>query len=188
MGPRVAPVRVVLIRHAHPGGGYGEDHDPGLDDVGLRQAAAMTAAVAPLGPRPVYVSPLRRTRETAAVLERRWATEATVEPRVGEIPSPFESLEERAVWLREVLPSTWANQPAELVQWRGSLLAALRELSHDTIVVTHFVAINAVVGAATGDDRITSCMPDYCSQTVLDVDADGFRLIEMGAQASTRIR
>jgi broad specificity phosphatase PhoE len=178
----------MLIRHAHPLGGYGDDHDPGLDAVGLQQAAAMGAIVGPLGPMPIYVSPLRRTRETAAVLERRWGTPATVEPRVGEIPSPIDSLAERTTWLRAVLRGTWPEQVGELTQWRDQVLASLRELTSDAVVVTHFVAINAVVGAATGDDRLVSCMPDYCSQTVVDVDATGFRLIEMGAQASTQIR
>jgi broad specificity phosphatase PhoE len=184
----LTPVRVILIRHAHPRGGYGDDHDPGLDDVGLQQAAAMREVVGPLGPMPIYVSPLRRTRETAGVLEQQWATPATIEPRVGEIPSPIDSLAERTTWLRAVLRGTWAQQAGELTHWRDQVLATLRELGSDAVVVTHFVAINAVVGAATGDERLVSCMPDYCSQTVVDVDATGFKVIEMGAQASTQIR
>ncbi len=181
------PARLVLIRHAHPHAGYAQDEDPGLDDLGRRQAASMRDAVTPLGPRPILVSPLRRTRETASVLEEAWATPATVEPRVGEIPSPF-GLGERSTWLRSVLASTWSEQPSELLQWRDRVLDTLRAVRSDTVVVTHFVAINVVAGAATGDERITNCLPDYCSQTIVDVDADGFTLVETGAQASTQIR
>ena len=52
----------------------------------------MAAALAPLGPLPIVVSPLRRTRETAAALERLWATTAVVDDRVAEIPSPTDDL------------------------------------------------------------------------------------------------
>jgi hypothetical protein len=31
-------------------------------------------------------------------------------------------------------------------------------------------------------------MPDYCSQTVVDIDGQNVTLVEMGAQASTQIQ
>lgn len=182
------PSRLVLVRHAHPRAGYGDEVDPGLDAVGREQAAAMAAAVGALDPRPIAVSPLRRTRETAEALERRWGTRATLEPRVGEIPSPFDSLTSRTAWLQSVLRSTWTEQPNDLHRWRSELFAAVRELSIDAVVVTHFVAINTIVGAATGDDSVVSFAPDYCSQTVVDADEEGFTLVELGAQATTRVR
>jgi broad specificity phosphatase PhoE len=178
----------VLVRHGHPQGGYGDDHDPGLDDAGRGQAEVMAAVLAPLGPQPVVVSPLRRTRETAAALERRWQTRARVDPRVGEIPSPTEDLAERTAWLRATLALTWPEVAATLHEWRGGLLESLRALDRDTVVVTHYVAINAVVGAATGDARLVCCAPGYCSRTVVDVGRGRFALVEMGAQATTRVR
>ncbi|MBV8949679.1 MAG: histidine phosphatase family protein [Actinobacteria bacterium] len=180
-------MRLVLIRHAHPRAGYADDVDPGLDDLGREQAITMSALVAPIGPRPIIVSPLRRTRETAAVLEDAWDTSATVDPRVGEIPSPF-GLADRSTWLGAVLRGKWSEQPDALRQWRDDLLDTLRALPSDTVVVTHFVAINAIVGAATGDDRVASCMPDYCSQTTVEADERGLTMVDLGAQASTRIR
>ncbi|HEY7137247.1 MAG TPA: histidine phosphatase family protein [Acidimicrobiia bacterium] len=180
--------RLVLVRHGHPRGGYGDDYDPGLDDVGRAQAGAMADALAGLGRRPLLVSPLRRTRETAAPLEARWETVARVESRVGEIPSPTDDLRERTVWLRSVLASTWAELPSGLHEWRDALLDTLRGIGEDAVVVTHYVAINAAVGAATGNPRLISCAPDYCSRTVVDVSADGFRLVELGEQAVTRVR
>ena len=117
-----------------------------------------------------------------------WGTPAAVEARVGEIPSPFDSLASRTTWLQSVLRSTWSEQPDDLGRWKSDLLSSLRGLSADTIVVSHFVAINAIVGVATGDDRVVSFMPDHCSQTVIDVDGDDFVLVELGAQATTRIR
>ena len=38
-------------------------------------------------------------------------------------------------------------------------------LRADTVVVSHFIAINAVIGSATGDDRLVVCSLDNCSVT-----------------------
>ena len=53
----------------------------------------------------------------------------------------------------------------------GRVIEALREISEETVVVSHYIAINVAVGSAIGDDRITCFRPDYCSCTVLDVTA-----------------
>lgn len=148
----------------------------------------MAAALGPLGPQPMLVSPLRRTRETAAALEARWETVAGVEPRVGEVPSPTDELAARTAWLRTVLAATWPDVSSELHEWRDRLLDVVRTIDTDSVVVTHYVAINAIVGAATGDDRLICCAPDYCSRTVVDVDGSGLTLVELGAQAATRVR
>lgn len=180
--------RIVLVRHGRPVAGYGDDHDPGLDDAGRAQAEAASEALASIGPQPILVSPLRRTRETAAPLAQRWAATPVVDERVGEVRSPSDVLEERVPWLRTVLASSWPDLPDELRVWREDVLAALRELQEDTVVVTHFVAINVVVGAATADARVVSSTPDYCSRTIVDVEPHHFRLVELGAQAATTVR
>ena len=58
--------RLVLVRHGRAAAGWDADADPGLDATGREQADAVAAALAPEGPLPVVVSPMRRTRETAA--------------------------------------------------------------------------------------------------------------------------
>jgi len=88
--------RIYLVRHGRAAADWGSHVDPGLDDVGRTQAEAMASELAPKGPLPLVASPLRRTRETAAALERRWELGARIEPRVGEIPSPVEDLAARA--------------------------------------------------------------------------------------------
>ena len=89
---------VYMIRHGRAAASWDEDLDPGLDDTGHAQAAGMAEAMAPLGPLPILLSPLKRTRETAAPLETLWAA-GTVEPRVAEVPSPDLDLGERREWL-----------------------------------------------------------------------------------------
>ena len=176
--------RLVLVRHGHASGGWDDDPDPGLDDLGRAQAEAMADLVAPLGPLPILVSPLRRCRETAAPLERRWAAVGTVDPAVGEIPTPPEvPLQERSSWLHEAMGGTWADIGAEYTRWRDSVVGRLLSIETDTVVVSHFVAINAAIGSATGSDQIIVAVLDYCSQTVMDVVDGRLVLVEQGFEA-----
>lgn len=174
-----------LVRHGRAAAGWSGQHDPGLDDVGRAQADAVAATLAPCGPLPVVVSPLRRTRETAAAFERVWGTEARVDVAVGEIPSPTDDLVERERWLLGVLASRWVDLDDRLRAWRDGVVSSLVALPADAVVVTHFVAINAAVGAATGDDRLVSFHPDNCSVTVLENDGAELRVVEIGAERGT---
>lgn len=180
--------RLSLVRHARPTSGWDAGGDPGLDDVGRAQATAMAATLAGGDARPIVTSPLRRTRETADALAALWGSEASVEPRVGEIPTPSDAVESRSAWLRTTLSSRWSALDDGLQQWREEVLATLRASEHDAVVVTHFVAINAVVGEAIGDDRVVSFSPDYASVTELDVDHARIRVVRLGAESSTTVR
>jgi broad specificity phosphatase PhoE len=164
--------------------------DPGLDAVGREQATAAAQALAALGPCPVYTSPLRRTRETAAPLEAIWATRAVVEPAVGEIVSPTSDLAARAAWLGEVMRSRWDQLGPDLLRWRGGVIGALLAIATAaplSVIVTHFIAINVAVGEATGDRRVMCFAPDNCSRTLLDVSSGKLEVVERGGEAVTAV-
>jgi broad specificity phosphatase PhoE len=180
--------KVRLVRHGHAAAGFNVDHDPGLDDLGRAQAEAMAATLAPLGPLPLVSSPLRRTRETAAALEATWGVAAIVDERVAEIPSPTDDLAERGAWLRQAMAGTWADVGPDYEAWRDRLVATILGYDTDTVVVSHFVAINAVVGRAAGDDRVMSAPIDNCSVTLVDTDDGRLTVVEVGALASTEVR
>jgi len=179
--------RIYLVRHGRAAADWGSHEDPGLDEIGRAQAETMANELAPRGPLPLIASPLRRTRETAAALERQWNRAARIEPRVSEIPSPVEDLAVRAEWLRGILQGRWPELEAPLQRWREAVLEAIRELHEDTVVVSHFVAINVAAGAALENDRVTCFRPDHCSCTVLDVVDGRLSLVELGAQGATRV-
>jgi broad specificity phosphatase PhoE len=180
--------RLCLVRHAQPTSDWDAGGDPGLDGVGRAQANAMAAALAAGEPRPIVTSPLQRTRETAAALADLWNTEAVVEPRVGEIPTPSDAEQSRSTWLRTTLRGCWSALAEDLQHWREDVLATLRAFEHDAVVVTHFVAINAAVGAATEDDRVVVFAPGYVSVTQVEVDQAGIRVIQLGEESSTNVR
>ena len=182
--------RLILVRHGQAAATWGADPDPGLAPEGRAQAGAMADALTAQhdSALPIVVSPLRRTRETAAALEERWGTRARVEPAVGEIPSPDMSLEERAEWLPRLFQGTWNEAPDAVQDWRTELLDALRGILTDAVVVTHFVAINVVVGAATDDHRVHHFSPGYCSRTLVEISPDGIEVLELGGQGTTVVR
>ena len=174
------------MRHGRAAAAWDADLDPGLDAAGRAQADAVAEALAPDGPLPVVVSPLRRTRETAAALERVWGVAAAVEPAVGEIRAPVDDLAGRGTWLRGISAGRWPEQDDALRGWRDQLLETLAALDRSTVVVTHFFAINAAVGAASGDDRLVCFRPDHCSRTVLENDGGRLRLVQLGAEGAAQ--
>jgi broad specificity phosphatase PhoE len=179
--------RIYLVRHGRAAADWGSHLDPALDEVGRAQAAAMARDLASNGPLALVTSPLRRTRETAAALERRWQTRARIEPRVGEVPSPVEDLAARAEWLRGVMPGRWHELGEALQRWRAAVIEALCAIEEDTVVISHYIAINAAVGSALRDERVTCFRPDHCSRTVLDVVDGRLVLVALGAEAATRV-
>jgi broad specificity phosphatase PhoE len=181
--------RITLVRHGQAAAGWGDDLDPGLSDIGVAQARAAASALAASGPLPIISSPLRRCRETAAPLASMWGVEPLIDAAVGEIVSPADhaGLAARSEWLRAAMQGTWSALGPELAAWRDAVIDRVRAIQTDTVVHSHFIAINVLVGAALGDDRVVCFAPDNCSWTVLDVDAK-IEVVELGRQATTEVR
>lgn len=200
--------RIFLVRHGRAAAGWDTAMDPPLDDFGREQAAATAARLAvrlqdskwSFTDVDVVTSPLLRCRQTAAEYERVTGTVARVEPRIAEIPSPTGvDMADRVTWLRRAMQGTWAQlierDGDDYAQFRDALLSWARAIRRDTIAFSHFVAINALIGAATGDDRLVTRSVDNASVTVLGVTAEAdngvgasLSLLEGGAQANTLIR
>ena len=180
--------RLVLVRHGQAAASWDADLDPGLDDIGRAQAEAAADALDPLGPLPIVVSPLRRTLETAAPLAARWGVEPVVDERVAEIPSPTDDLAERGAWLAKAMAGTWSELGGRWSSWRDELVAGLLAIPGDAVVVTHFIAINAVVGCATGNDSVVCFAPGNASRTILETGGGLLRVVELGDEARTVVR
>ncbi|MEN3975619.1 histidine phosphatase family protein [Emcibacter sp. SYSU 3D8] len=188
------PVRLYLIRHGQATGGWDQDMDPGLSELGWEQASEAAARLEHLGALPVISSPMRRTQETARPFTTQWKNAARIEPRISEIPSPSEDLEARKEWLAGVMAGTWSDPAAQnaggydLKAWRQGVIEAIREVREDTVFTSHFIAINVVAGHLLSDDRIVAFRPDNCSITVVENDGGTLRLVELGHEAVTEVR
>lgn len=187
--------RIYLVRHAKPAAAWGDHPDPGLDALGATQATAVAQHLAQTMTRaPVYTSPLRRCRETALPLCELWKCAATPLPPVAEIPSPRLDPDARREWLTAGMRGTWrefqASAPPgsiDYLQWRRSVVDALLALPHDCVVYSHYVSINVAAGAAQQRDEVVCFRPDHASVTVLDVDSERLRLVELGREAQTAV-
>jgi broad specificity phosphatase PhoE len=182
------PVRLYLVRHGRASAGFDEAQDPGLDQVGRAQAQAIAKELGPLGPLLLVTSPLRRARETAVAFETLWGLPARIEPAVAEIPSPTKDLQARTTWLRRAMRGRWSELPAAYQDWRDGVAAALIALGTTTVITTHFVAINAAVSLATGDDRMICFEPDHCSCTIVELVDGRLHVAQLGRQRETQIR
>jgi len=181
--------RIYMVRHGRAAAGFGEDMDPGLDDLGRSQAEAAAERLHSLGPRLILSSPLRRTQETAAPLAKRWERTPIIEPAVAEIPSPRGmSLEDRVLWLRKLMAGSWRDVNPDLAGWREACVASIASLTEDAVVFSHYVAINVLMGSAVADDKVVVFSPENCSVTVFDNAGGKLRLLEKGSEASlTRV-
>jgi broad specificity phosphatase PhoE len=181
--------RLYLVRHGRASAGWDTDPDPGLDEIGQRQATEVAIRLAALGPLPVLTSPLLRCRETALPLAHTWQVEALVEPAVAEIPSPRGvAMGDRIDWLRIAMRGTWADLGPRYVAYRDQVISSLAGLGAATVVFSHFVAINVAIGSALGDDRLVVRSLDNCSVTVVEIVDGAVELVESGHEADTLIR
>ena len=57
---------IYLVRHGEAAAQWSEDLDPGLSDLGRRQAADVGARLREIGPLALVSSPLARARESLA--------------------------------------------------------------------------------------------------------------------------
>lgn len=179
---------VHLIRHGEPVSGWGEpngDADPGLTDLGRRQAeaAAVWLNRPDLGsaPRRILSSPLRRCQETAAVFAQCSGLPVTLAPAVAEVPTPPGlSGAERGPWLRDAMAGEWSTMEGiDGLAWRRSVAEALLE-AQDTAVFTHFVAINAAVATALQSAAVLTFRPAPGSVTTLRIEGGRLHVERLG--------
>ena len=108
---------------------------------------------------------------------------------MAEIPSPQGvAMADRVEWLRGAMQGTWTDLGLRYTAFRDAVGASLRSRTADAVIFSHFVAVNAAIGLAVGDDRLVIRSLDNCSVTVIDVTNGGLHLVEGGHEAETLIR
>ncbi len=193
---------LYLVRHARPAASWNDHLDPALDSLGKEQAEKAAQELAERAGRVMRLltSPLRRCQETARPLSEHWQVEPAIKPHFREIPSPklapVSEFASRVEWLRRIMDCRWADIIADpklsagsdFSSWRRNLLAALGQQEQDCVIFTHFVAINAALGAASGRDEILLARPDHCSIWHFENQSGGgLRLLDAGREVETRV-
>lgn len=177
---------IYLIRHGEAAAGWGDHPDPGLSELGLKQAVAVAAILSAKGIKKIISSPMQRCRETSGPLSRHLGFEPAIAAQVSEIGTP-PGTPDRVAWLRALMAGTWTEAGRDYLDWRADMGAFVEALPADTAVFSHFVAINALCGLLENDDRTTVFRPGHCSVTRLEWRGDRLRVAEYGSEAATRV-
>ena len=180
---------VYLVRHGDAAGSWDQALDPGLSEKGVLQAQEMAARLhGEIAPVNLYSSPLNRTQETASPLADLWQEGAIITPELSEVPSAGLDLGNRRAWLTNVLEGKWSQQSEQLQGWRSTILDFTRNQTKDAVFVTHFVVINAIIGAIEESDDVVVFRPNHCSITKIQLSGDTMSLIEKGQVADTVVK
>lgn len=180
---------IFLVRHGEAAATWGEDADPRLSEAGQRQAEATAES---LYSRLVGLeatlqsSPLRRAQETAEPLASLLAQSVRLDERFREIPAPV-PLEQRQDWLSGFMRQTWSDQDGDIVTWRDAMMAGVGALPVNSVVFTHFLVINAVVGQLRAQDNTLVFWPANASITVLDRRNGRLSVAALGEEMRSRV-
>lgn len=177
---------ICLVRHGEAAAGWGHAKDPGLSPIGLRQAESVGEELSNLGLKHGFASPMARCQQTSLPFSRRTGIAIITEPDVSEIPT-LPGLDDRIGWLKQFMSGTWQDAEPVLQDWRTALIATLESIPDESVVFTHFVAINTVVGHLEDSQLVTSFRPGYCSTTKLERGPSGLLVKERGSESATRI-
>ncbi len=193
--PPSGATEIVLVRHgesaeadlARPFPLLDGRGDPELSELGRRQAEAVAERLAGERVDAIYVTPLRRTAETAAPLAARLGLEPAVEPglveiSLGEWEGGFyrQRIAERDPLALEVFTrQRWDLIPGaesnEAVAERTSAAARRLAAAHPggrVVAVSHAVAIGTLLSTASGAAPFAFVLGDNASISVLVVDGE----------------
>jgi probable phosphoglycerate mutase len=174
-------VELLLIRHARPLRVEGVDGpaDPGLSELGRRQAEAMATWLVPEGLDAVYTSPLRRAVETAEPLGEALALTPTPEAALAEYDAEapaYIPIEE----LRAAGDPRWMEVPDDIAGFQSRVVEGVDRLtaahpSQRIALVCHGGVINVVICAVLGVGPQMLFLPAYTSISRVLIASTGQR-------------
>lgn len=181
-------MNIYLIRHGEAAEKWHQADDPGLSELGHQQSAETAKNLLPqLEPGVRLISsPMVRARETAQPLADALGLEPIIVEPFREIPTPVGKAD-RHEWLRSIAAQSWQQQHDMVRNWRKALLAELEKVREPTVVFTHFMVLNAIVGSLQQRDRVICFRPANASITTVQWSGNALQLLELGHQMESRI-
>ncbi len=181
-------MQLIVIRHGRPEHiehSNGAHADPDLTDVGHQQAERMAQWLATEPIDAIYVSPMRRARQTAAPLEALLEVTATVDDRIKEYDHaesqyvPIEELKKDPEAYRAFIK---AQTERDLAGFQTQVLEATSEIverhaGQNVAMVCHGGVINAIASDVLGIDKVMFFNPNYTSLNRIMASRSGVRSI-----------
>ena len=183
--------QIYLIRHGKAGKAWHEDPNPGLSVEGRIQAESICSELKPQLPSErlqLFTSPLLRASETAEVFQHHLDCELITMPAFSEIPSPGIPLSQRQIWLQSVFNQSIGGLDEGLIAWRNEIIEAIQNIDRHTLVFSHFMVINCVVGWLNGQEKLVSFRPGYCSVTQIERTNNELKIIDSGNEMTTIVQ
>jgi broad specificity phosphatase PhoE len=178
-------MELLFIRHGLPlridEGDAAGPADPALSDLGHRQAAAVAAWLDHERLDALWVSPMRRARETAAPIAERLGLPVTVDDDIAEFDREALSyipIEE----LKAANDPRWNEMPEQPEAFQATVVAAVERIiaAHPRQrvgVVCHGGVINAYAGHVLGIESPLFFLPSYTSVSRVLAASTGERSI-----------
>lgn len=182
-------IDLIFVRHGEAAHSWGEHTDPGLSELGKEQAEH--AAFNLMGTVPselvLISSPKLRAQETAAPLADLRSAPVMIDTNFQEVPSVTD-LATRQEWLKGLMRSCWSDVNEPIVKaWRDNIIEGVHRLGHHSVIFTHFMVLNVIVGHIRQDDRVLQFWPDNGSITRCRLNQGLLELVELGAELDTHV-
>ena len=167
----MSQINIILIRHGEASASWGDDPDPGLSQLGENQAIELinNNELLLLENYHFISSPKSRALMTAAPLAKKYNKDVEINAVFSEIPSNGIDPKDKKDWLTKIIKMDLINLPNEVNNWRSELTKQILLIERDTIIFSHFMVINALVGELAKHPNLLHFYPDYTSITKINL-------------------
>lgn len=182
---------IYLIRHGEAAQAWDEAPDPVLSKNGHQQAQQLADAYLPLlnsTDFQLVTSPLARAQETAIPFQEGLTISPIINANFAEIPSPGIALADRRNWLKALFAKKITELEQPQLDWRNDIISGIQSLEKNTLIFSHFMTINAIVGWIRGNEKVVSYYPNYCSITKIEKVDNQFFIRSLGKELTTIIQ
>lgn len=182
---------IYLIRHGEAAQAWDESPDPILSKNGQQQARQLADTYLPmlnLTDFQLVTSPLARAQETAIPFKEVLNISPIINTNFAEIPSPGILLADRRNWLKALFAKKITELAPPQLNWRNNIISGIQSLEKNTLIFSHFMTINAIVGWIRGNEQVVSYYPNYCSITKIEKVDNEFFIRELGKELTTVIQ
>ena len=185
----MSEINLLLVRHGEAAESWGNHPDPGLSKLGIKQSSSLinNAMLKSLDSYNFVSSPKSRAKMTAEPLIKKFNKELIINNAFSEIPSDDINNSQKRAWLTEVMNIEIRDLPDSVLNWRDSIIENSLNVSYNTIVFTHFMVINALVGSLLKKNALMFFYPNYVSTTKITFENKEVKSISLGDVKKTII-
>ena len=168
----MSEIKLILIRHGEAASAFGDAKDPSLSALGTKQSKKLVKDLDKdfLIEYKFFSSPKARAIETAKPLVDLLKKDLIIKNEFSEIPSPKTNGKEKQRWLKNIMSLPIDKLPKDVNLWRQNLLKVMSSLEKNTIVFTHFMVINALIGHIEKNETLLCFYPANASITTIFIE------------------